>query len=58
MAAAKEWLAPNTFAGYADCLERDLIPVFGYYHLPDLRDHDCAAFDRVLPSGDSLDHVR
>ncbi|WP_328954437.1 tyrosine-type recombinase/integrase [Kitasatospora purpeofusca] len=37
LAAKKEELAPNTYAGYADCVERDLIPAFGHYRLPDLR---------------------
>ncbi|MET8630220.1 site-specific integrase [Kitasatospora sp. NPDC004669] len=35
--AKKEELAPNTYAGYAACVERDLIPAFGHYRLPDLR---------------------
>ncbi len=40
----REWLttrepnlAPNTFAGYQACVERDLIPAFGHRRLPDLR---------------------
>ncbi|WP_051836732.1 site-specific integrase [Streptomyces sp. NRRL WC-3742] len=33
----KEELAPNTYAGYEACVERDLIPAFGHYRLPDLR---------------------
>ncbi|MFJ7244281.1 tyrosine-type recombinase/integrase [Kitasatospora sp. NPDC098652] len=33
----KEVLAPNTYAGYEACVERDLIPAFGHYRLPDLR---------------------
>ncbi|MFJ9776899.1 tyrosine-type recombinase/integrase [Kitasatospora sp. NPDC101157] len=33
----KEELAPNTYAGYEDCVERDLIPAFGHFRLPDLR---------------------
>ncbi|MEV7941153.1 MULTISPECIES: Arm DNA-binding domain-containing protein [unclassified Kitasatospora] len=37
LAAKKEVLAPNTYAGYVDCVERDLIPAFGHYRLPDLR---------------------
>ncbi|MDH6145734.1 integrase [Kitasatospora sp. GP30] len=37
LASAKERLAPNTYAGYADCVERDLIPAFGHHRLPDLR---------------------
>ena len=36
LAAKKEELAPNTYAGYEDCAERDLIPAFGHYRLPDL----------------------
>ncbi|MEU4117740.1 site-specific integrase [Kitasatospora sp. NPDC028055] len=35
--AKKEELAPNTYAGYEDCVERDLIPAFGQCRLPDLR---------------------
>ncbi|GAA2261553.1 hypothetical protein GCM10010430_52380 [Kitasatospora cystarginea] len=27
----------DTYAGYADCVERDPIPAFGRYRLPDLR---------------------
>ncbi len=37
LAAKKEVLAPNSYAGYAGCVERDLIPAFGHYRLPDLR---------------------
>ncbi|MEV7939317.1 site-specific integrase [Kitasatospora sp. NPDC088264] len=37
LAAQKEELAPNTYAGYEACVERDLIPAFGHYRLPDLR---------------------
>ncbi|MFJ9841628.1 tyrosine-type recombinase/integrase [Kitasatospora sp. NPDC101155] len=38
MAAKKEEeLAPNTYAGYEASVERDLIPAFGHYRLPDLR---------------------
>ncbi|MCX4688564.1 site-specific integrase [Kitasatospora purpeofusca] len=37
LAAKKEELAPNTYAGYEACVERDLIPAFGHYRLPDLR---------------------
>ncbi|MFE4606287.1 tyrosine recombinase XerC, partial [Kitasatospora indigofera] len=37
LAAKQEVLAPNTYAGYEDCVERDLIPTFGHYRLPDLR---------------------
>ena len=37
LAAKKDVLAPNTYAGYEDCVERDLIPTFGHYRLPDLR---------------------
>ncbi|MFE1320922.1 tyrosine-type recombinase/integrase [Kitasatospora phosalacinea] len=37
LAARKSELAPNTYAGYADCVERDLIPAFGRHRLPDLR---------------------
>ncbi|MCC9312440.1 hypothetical protein LN042_36230, partial [Kitasatospora sp. RB6PN24] len=37
LASVKERLAPNTYAGYADCVERDLIPAFGHHRLPDLR---------------------
>ncbi|MFD5566280.1 site-specific integrase [Kitasatospora griseola] len=40
----REWLvlqkvrlAPNTYAGYATCVERDLIPAFGHRRLLDLR---------------------
>ncbi len=40
----REWLgtrkpnlAPNTYAGYQACVERDLIPAFGHRRLPDLR---------------------
>ncbi|MFD7591358.1 tyrosine-type recombinase/integrase [Kitasatospora sp. NPDC059811] len=33
----EEELAPNTYAGYEACVERDLIPAFGHYRLPDLR---------------------
>ncbi|MFE4599567.1 Arm DNA-binding domain-containing protein [Kitasatospora indigofera] len=33
----KEEHAPNTYAGYEACVERDLIPAFGRYRLPDLR---------------------
>ncbi|MDY0811092.1 Arm DNA-binding domain-containing protein [Kitasatospora purpeofusca] len=33
----KEELAPNTYPGYEACVERDLIPAFGHYRLPDLR---------------------
>jgi integrase len=29
--------APNTYADYADCVERDLIPAFGRRRLLDLR---------------------
>ncbi|WP_406205145.1 site-specific integrase [Kitasatospora sp. NBC_01560] len=36
LAAKKEVLAPNTYAGYEDCVERDLVPAFGHYRLPDL----------------------
>ncbi|MFE6054885.1 tyrosine-type recombinase/integrase [Kitasatospora sp. NPDC056446] len=37
LAVKKEELAPNTYAGYEACVERDLIPAFGHYRLPDLR---------------------
>ncbi|MFJ4680306.1 tyrosine-type recombinase/integrase [Kitasatospora sp. NPDC088783] len=37
LAARKSELAPNTYAGYADCVERDLVPAFGRHRLPDLR---------------------
>ncbi|MFJ9446816.1 tyrosine-type recombinase/integrase [Kitasatospora sp. NPDC101235] len=37
LATKKEELAPNTYAGYEDCVERDLIPAFGQCRLPDLR---------------------
>ncbi|MEV7020599.1 site-specific integrase [Kitasatospora sp. NPDC093558] len=37
LAVKKEELAPNTYAGYEACIERDLIPAFGHYRLPDLR---------------------
>ncbi|MER8105975.1 hypothetical protein ABT015_37625, partial [Kitasatospora sp. NPDC094016] len=37
LAAKKEELAPNTYAGYEDCVERDLVPAFGQCRLPDLR---------------------
>ncbi|WP_052681730.1 tyrosine-type recombinase/integrase [Saccharothrix sp. ST-888] len=33
----KPHLAPNTYAGYAACVERDLIPAFGRIRLLDLR---------------------
>ncbi|MFG2698001.1 hypothetical protein [Kitasatospora sp. NPDC048407] len=40
----REWLilqkvrlAPNTYAGYQACVERDLIPAFGHHRLLDLR---------------------
>ncbi|MBV6702947.1 hypothetical protein [Kitasatospora aureofaciens] len=40
----REWLtikkpnlAPNTYAGYKACVERDLIPAFGHHRLLDLR---------------------
>ncbi len=37
LATKKEELAPNTYAGYEARVERDLIPAFGHYRLPDLR---------------------
>ncbi|MFJ9775697.1 tyrosine-type recombinase/integrase [Kitasatospora sp. NPDC101157] len=37
LAVKKEELAPNTYVGYEACVERDLIPAFGHYRLPDLR---------------------
>ncbi|GAA1988479.1 site-specific integrase [Kitasatospora viridis] len=37
LAARKGELAPNTYAGYEACVERDLIPAFGHFRLPDLR---------------------
>ncbi|MFI9274843.1 tyrosine recombinase XerC [Kitasatospora sp. NPDC052896] len=37
LAVQKTRLAPNTYAGYADCVERDLIPAFGRRRLLDLR---------------------
>ncbi|MFJ9691390.1 tyrosine-type recombinase/integrase [Kitasatospora sp. NPDC101183] len=37
LAAKKEELALNTYAGYEDCVERDIIPAFGQCRLPDLR---------------------
>ncbi|MGE7439461.1 tyrosine-type recombinase/integrase [Kitasatospora sp. NPDC001175] len=37
LAAKKLELAPNTYAGYEACVERDLIPAFGRYLLLDLR---------------------
>jgi integrase len=37
LAAKKTALAPNTYAGYAACVERDLIPAFGHIKLLDLR---------------------
>ncbi|MGW3044329.1 tyrosine-type recombinase/integrase [Kitasatospora sp. NPDC001159] len=36
-ATRKPHLAPNTYAGYATCVERDLIPAFGRLRLLDLR---------------------
>ncbi|MFB7666700.1 tyrosine-type recombinase/integrase [Kitasatospora sp. NPDC056138] len=36
LASMKSELAPNTYAGYADCVERDLVPAFGRHRLPDL----------------------
>ncbi|MFJ8438845.1 site-specific integrase [Kitasatospora griseola] len=33
----KVGLAPNTYAGYKACVERDLIPAFGHHRLLDLR---------------------
>ncbi|MFF2954917.1 hypothetical protein ACFVVU_26660 [Kitasatospora sp. NPDC057965] len=37
LATRKPYLAPNTYAGYAACVERDLIPAFGHLRLLDLR---------------------
>ncbi|WP_371478879.1 hypothetical protein [Kitasatospora sp. NBC_00315] len=37
LATRKPHLAPNTYAGYAACVERDLIPAFGHLRLLDLR---------------------
>ncbi|MED7947420.1 phage integrase central domain-containing protein, partial [Streptomyces sp. BE303] len=37
LATRKPHLAPNTFAGYAACVERDLVPAFGHLRLLDLR---------------------
>ncbi|MER6398417.1 tyrosine-type recombinase/integrase [Kitasatospora sp. NPDC001603] len=37
LATRKAHLAPNTYAGYAACVERDLIPAFGRLRLLDLR---------------------
>ncbi|MFG3056256.1 tyrosine recombinase XerC [Kitasatospora sp. NPDC048239] len=37
LATRKPHLAPNTYAGYAACVERDLIPAFGHLWLLDLR---------------------
>ncbi|MFD4533730.1 MULTISPECIES: tyrosine-type recombinase/integrase [Kitasatospora] len=37
LATRKPHLAPNTYAGYAACVERDLVPAFGHLRLLDLR---------------------
>ncbi|MFJ9776886.1 tyrosine recombinase XerC [Kitasatospora sp. NPDC101157] len=37
LAVQKERLAPNTYAGYRSCVERDLLPAFGCHRLLDLR---------------------
>ncbi|WP_406194741.1 site-specific integrase [Kitasatospora sp. NBC_01560] len=37
LATRKPYLAPNTYAGYAACVERDLVPAFGHLRLLDLR---------------------
>ncbi|MFG2914600.1 tyrosine-type recombinase/integrase [Kitasatospora sp. NPDC048298] len=37
LATRRVHLAPNTYAGYAACVERDLIPAFGRHRLLDLR---------------------
>ncbi|MDY0810577.1 N-terminal phage integrase SAM-like domain-containing protein [Kitasatospora purpeofusca] len=37
LATRKPHLAPNTYAGYAVCVERGLVPAFGHLRLFDLR---------------------
>lgn len=49
LAVKKKELAPNTYAGYAACVERDLIPTFGHYRLPNLRPKHIARWIAASP---------